>query len=205
MTVGRSRLYPCSSGPPAPRNGSKPLRKAKSAPRSGERIPRHPVWSQKARPDVQTSIGRALKVVVQLSESMRRDTTPRLYGSNESSMRQPSVRAKASTVETAALPRSLRRCSYIWMERRVTPERRASPDWLSPARTRIVCSRGSPSVRLSGPLVVHVDESAFVGFVQSRVQSHDLVERQHIENFREPHSPGPLAVCEYPSGPVFGC
>ena len=63
-------------------------------------------------------------------------------------MRQPSVRAKASTVETAALPRSLRRCSYIWMERRVTPERRASPDWLSPARTRIVCSRESPSVRL---------------------------------------------------------
>ena len=61
MTVGRSRLYPCSSGPPAPRNGSKPLRKAKSAPRSGERIPRHPVWSQKARPDVQTSIRPGLK------------------------------------------------------------------------------------------------------------------------------------------------
>ena len=61
MTVGRSRLYPCSSEPPAPRNGSKPLRKAKSAPRSGERIPRHPVWSQKARPDVQTSIRPGLK------------------------------------------------------------------------------------------------------------------------------------------------
>ena len=61
MTVGRSRLYPCSSGPPAPRNGSKPLRKAKSAPRSGERTPRHPVWSQKARPDVQTSIRPGLK------------------------------------------------------------------------------------------------------------------------------------------------
>ncbi len=40
--------------------------------------------------------GRALKVVVQLSESIRlRDTTPRLYGSNIFSMRQPSVRAKS--------------------------------------------------------------------------------------------------------------
>ena len=135
--------------------------------------------------------GQALKVVVQLSESMRRDTTPRLYGSNRSSMRQPSVRAKASTVETAALPRSLRRCSYIWME------------------SGAHADRVQPGVALGaimgGPLVVHVDESAFVGFVQSRVQSHDIVERQHIENVREPHSPGPLAVCEYPSGPVFGC
>ena len=56
-----------------------------------------------------------------------------------------------------------------------------------------------------GPLVVYVDESAFAGFVQSRVQSHNIVKRQHLENILEPHSPGPLAVCKHPAGPVFEC
>mgnify|MGYP007065996977 CR=1 FL=1 len=60
MTVGRSRLYPCSSGPPAPRNGSKPLRKAKSALEAENGYLGTPCGARSPA-DVQTSIRPGLK------------------------------------------------------------------------------------------------------------------------------------------------
>ena len=54
------------------------------------------------------------------------------YLSNRSSIRQPMVRASAKTVSALALLMSLLRCSYIWMERRPTPERRESSTWEQP-------------------------------------------------------------------------
>ena len=164
------------------------------------------MWSQKARPDVQTSIRPGLKSscsVIRIDAARYYSASLRLQQIFDAAAKRAGQSEHGGDGSFAKVFAAL----LVHLDGAQGNAGAAGQPGL--AESGAHADRVQPGVALGaimgGPLVVHVDESAFVGFVQSRVQSHDIVERQHIENVREPHSPGPLAVCEYPSGPVFGC
>ena len=74
--------------------------------------------------------------------------------SSKSSIVQPITLDSLYTVWAWALSMSLTRCSYIWMERSLTPEILASSDWDSPLLSRSFFSRHSGNDAAHFPSIV---------------------------------------------------
>ncbi len=143
MTVGRSRLYPCSSGPPALETGVN-LYGRPNQPSKRRTDTSAPVWSQKARPDVQTSIRPGLKS----SCSVIRIDAARYYSASLRLQQIFDAAAKRAGQSEHGGDGSFAKVFAALLVHLDGAQGNAGaagqPDWLSPARTRIVCSRSRP-------------------------------------------------------------